>query len=91
MPSIIQGSSVRFRVTQSRDDDAMQPPSNTRHPPVLIVGSFVPCIYYGFFCEAHLQAFYLSAITLVGFGRYPLVLSTYSMTDSLHPLAGISA
>jgi adiponectin receptor len=37
------------------------------------VGSFYPCIYYGFFCEAHLQALYLSAITIVGFGWYPPV------------------
>jgi adiponectin receptor len=37
---------------------------------VLIVGSFFPYIYYGFFCEPKLQAVYLIAITLTGFGQF---------------------
>ncbi|KAJ3764084.1 hemolysin-III related-domain-containing protein [Lentinula raphanica] len=33
---------------------------------VLTVGSFYPCVYYGFFCEPQFQALYIAAITLVG-------------------------
>lgn len=36
---------------------------------VLIVGSFYPCIYYGFFCETHFQVLYLAMITLAGAGQ----------------------
>ena len=36
---------------------------------VLTVGSFFPCIYYGFFCDPHLQAFYLTCICLAGLGK----------------------
>jgi len=39
------------------------------------VGSFYPCIYYGFFWEAHLQALYLAAITIVGLGAASVVLN----------------
>lgn len=37
---------------------------------VLTVGSFVPCLYYGFYCEPVLQGCYLGIIALVGAGRY---------------------
>lgn len=37
---------------------------------VLTVGSFYPCIYYGFFCEPPLQVLYIGSITLVGIGMY---------------------
>ncbi|KAJ3540853.1 hypothetical protein NM688_g6169 [Phlebia brevispora] len=42
---------------------------------VLIVGSFFPCIYYGFFCEAHIQFIYLSAISIAGLGAAYIVLN----------------
>ncbi|KZP15305.1 HlyIII-domain-containing protein [Athelia psychrophila] len=40
----------------------------------LTVGSFFPCIYYGFFCEPHLQILYLSGITITGIGAAYIVL-----------------
>ncbi|KAF6764313.1 hemolysin-III related-domain-containing protein [Ephemerocybe angulata] len=42
---------------------------------VLIVGSFFPSIYYGFYCHPHLQVFYLATITIVGFGASMIVLT----------------
>ncbi|KAI0631080.1 HlyIII-domain-containing protein [Trametes polyzona] len=42
---------------------------------VLTVGSFFPCIYYGFFCDPHYQTFYLSGITLAGIGAAYIVLN----------------
>ncbi|KAH9899349.1 HlyIII-domain-containing protein [Cubamyces lactineus] len=42
---------------------------------VLIVGSFFPCIYYGFFCDPHYQTFYLSGITVAGLGAAYIVLN----------------
>ena len=41
---------------------------------VLIVGSFYPSIYYGFFCDSHVQAFYLSTITIAGLGKIMILL-----------------
>ncbi len=43
----------------------------TDHLPrlVLTVGSFFPTIYYGFFCDPHYQAFYLTCICLAGLGE----------------------
>lgn len=37
--------------------------------PVLIVGSFFPCVYYAFFCDPLLQILYLTAISIAGLGR----------------------
>ncbi|ETW77954.1 hypothetical protein HETIRDRAFT_325724 [Heterobasidion irregulare TC 32-1] len=42
---------------------------------VLTVGSFYPCIYYGFYCEVHFQATYLTLITLAGLGAAYIVLN----------------
>jgi len=42
---------------------------------VLIVGSFYPSIYYGFFCDFHVQAFYLATITIAGLGAASIVLN----------------
>ncbi|TFK34452.1 hemolysin-III related-domain-containing protein [Crucibulum laeve] len=42
---------------------------------VLTVGSFYPCLYYGFFCHAHFQAFYLISMTLAGLGAAYIVLN----------------
>jgi len=42
---------------------------------VLTVGSFYPCIYYGFYCDPHLQITYLIAMTLVGAGAAYIVLN----------------
>ncbi|TFK49074.1 HlyIII-domain-containing protein [Heliocybe sulcata] len=41
---------------------------------VLIVGSFFPCIYYGFYCEPRLQWLYLSIISISGIGAAWIVL-----------------
>ncbi|KAJ8081844.1 hypothetical protein PM082_007690 [Marasmius tenuissimus] len=41
----------------------------------LIVGSFYPCLYYGFFCEPRLQLLYIAAITFVGLGAAYIVLN----------------
>ncbi|KAF9568693.1 HlyIII-domain-containing protein [Agrocybe pediades] len=41
---------------------------------VLIVGSFIPSIYYGFYCHAWLQQLYLSTMTLAGLGAAFVVL-----------------
>ena len=35
---------------------------------VLIVGSFFPCVYYGFYCDTHFQIIYLSIIAALGVG-----------------------
>jgi len=42
---------------------------------VLIVGSFFPCVYYGFYCESSLQVVYLSAISIAGAGASYIVLN----------------
>ncbi|KIK68606.1 hypothetical protein GYMLUDRAFT_68456 [Collybiopsis luxurians FD-317 M1] len=42
---------------------------------ILTVGSFYPCLYYGFFCEPHFQVFYIASITLVGTGAAYIVLN----------------
>jgi len=41
---------------------------------VLTVGSFVPCLYYGFYCEPMLQICYLCTIVAVGAGWYCLLI-----------------
>ncbi|TBU44749.1 HlyIII-domain-containing protein [Dichomitus squalens] len=42
---------------------------------VLTVGSFFPSIYYSFYCEPHLQTFYLTCICAVGLGAAYIVLN----------------
>ncbi|EIW78393.1 HlyIII-domain-containing protein [Coniophora puteana RWD-64-598 SS2] len=42
---------------------------------VLIVGSFVPCLYYGFYCEPLAQTFYLGLIFSAGVGAAYIVLN----------------
>ena len=37
----------------------------------LIIGSFYPCVYYGFYCESHYKIGYLLLITLAGLGMWP--------------------
>jgi len=37
---------------------------------VLIVGSFVPSIYYAFYCKPHFQIVYLSGISIAGIGAF---------------------
>lgn len=44
---------------------------------VLTVGSFVPCLYYGFYCEPVLQICYLCTIAVVGAGWYCLLISVH--------------
>ncbi|KAF8884916.1 hemolysin-III related-domain-containing protein [Gymnopilus junonius] len=41
---------------------------------ILIVGSFIPSIYYGFFCHSNTQKLYLTAMTLAGIGAAFIVL-----------------
>ncbi|CEL51619.1 ADIPOR-like receptor SPBC12C2,09c OS=Schizosaccharomyces pombe (strain 972 / ATCC 24843) GN=SPBC12C2.09c PE=3 SV=1 [Rhizoctonia solani AG-1 IB] len=42
---------------------------------VLTVGSFYPCVYYGFYCDPYLQTAYLFSITVAGIGAAYVVLS----------------
>ncbi|KAF9485056.1 HlyIII-domain-containing protein [Pholiota conissans] len=42
---------------------------------ILIVGSFFPSIYYGFYCDPHIQKFYLTAMGLAGLGAAYIVLN----------------
>ncbi|KAI0792384.1 HlyIII-domain-containing protein [Abortiporus biennis] len=42
---------------------------------ILIVGSFFPCVYYEFFCDPHLQVFYLSTIGVMGLVAAYIVLN----------------
>ncbi|KLO13316.1 HlyIII-domain-containing protein [Schizopora paradoxa] len=42
---------------------------------IMIVGSFFPCLYYAFYCDSHLQTFYMSLIVLSGAGATYVVLS----------------
>ncbi|KAJ1309564.1 hypothetical protein OPQ81_006337 [Rhizoctonia solani] len=42
---------------------------------VLTVGSFYPCVYYGFYCDPYLQVTYLVSITVAGVGAAYIVLS----------------
>lgn len=45
---------------------------------ILIVGSFFPSIYYGFYCEPHIQKLYLTSMTLAGLGTFwPWLWSPY--------------
>jgi len=39
--------------------------------PALILGSFYPCVYYGFYCEQHYRIGYVLLITLAGLGAWP--------------------
>ncbi|KAG2008397.1 HlyIII channel protein [Coprinopsis cinerea AmutBmut pab1-1] len=41
---------------------------------ILIVGSFFPSIYYGFYCQPRFQWFYLTAISVMGVGAAFIVL-----------------
>ncbi|KAJ3295781.1 hypothetical protein HK104_002341 [Borealophlyctis nickersoniae] len=43
---------------------------------VLIVGSFIPTLYYGFYCEPVLQAIYIAGISILGFITVGLCLSS---------------
>ncbi|TCD63067.1 hypothetical protein EIP91_006023 [Steccherinum ochraceum] len=52
---------------------------------VLIVGSFFPCVYYGFYCDPHWQTLYLLAITIAGAGAAYIVLNPeYSQPTHRH-------
>ncbi|KAJ3059354.1 hypothetical protein HK102_010040, partial [Quaeritorhiza haematococci] len=42
---------------------------------VLITGSFVPAAYYGFFCDPHLQLFYLTSISIFGAATIAITVS----------------
>ncbi|KAI0266105.1 HlyIII-domain-containing protein [Gloeopeniophorella convolvens] len=41
----------------------------------LIIGSFYPCVYYGFYCEPFYKIGYLSVMTLAGIGAACIVLN----------------
>ncbi|KAI8969396.1 HlyIII-domain-containing protein [Trametes punicea] len=41
----------------------------------LTVGSFFPCVYYGFFCDPHYQTLYLTGITAAGLVAAYIVLN----------------
>ncbi|EPQ52236.1 HlyIII-domain-containing protein [Gloeophyllum trabeum ATCC 11539] len=42
---------------------------------VLIVGSFFPCVYYGFYCDPFWRALYLTVILVSGLGAAYIVLN----------------
>ncbi|KAJ6543820.1 hemolysin-III related-domain-containing protein [Mycena sp. CBHHK59/15] len=42
---------------------------------VLIVGSFYPAVYFGFFCQSRLQVLYITLITCMGLGAAYIVLN----------------
>ncbi|KAL6306369.1 HlyIII-domain-containing protein [Sparassis latifolia] len=42
---------------------------------VLIVGSFIPCVHYGFYCDKYYQIFYSSLIIVAGLGAAYIVLN----------------
>ncbi|THH12152.1 hypothetical protein EW145_g207 [Phellinidium pouzarii] len=42
---------------------------------VLIVGSFFPAVYYAFYCDPHLERFYISVVSLSGLGAAYIVLN----------------
>lgn len=42
---------------------------------ILTVGSFYPCLYYGFYCQKYLRLLYLLSITIVGLGAAYIVLN----------------
>ena len=46
---------------------------------VLTVGSFIPCIFYGFFCDPLFQACHLLAIAFAGACKYSLAFNEHSM------------
>ena len=53
-----------------------------RHKHGLTVGSFYPSIYCGFFCDFHVQAFYLVTITIAGLGKIMIVFLLWSSCSS---------
>ncbi|KZS88369.1 HlyIII-domain-containing protein [Sistotremastrum niveocremeum HHB9708] len=52
----------------------------------LIVGSFYPAVYYGFFCQPTYQVFYLGGITLAGIGAAVIVLAPRYATPAYRPI-----
>ncbi|KAH8829416.1 hemolysin-III related-domain-containing protein [Flagelloscypha sp. PMI_526] len=42
---------------------------------ILIVGSFYPCLYYGFYCQPVMQVVYIGGITILGIAAAYVVLS----------------
>src|ERR1700761_7261868 len=56
----------------------------------LIIGSFYPCVYYGFFCSPTFQIIYLAGITIAGVGAAAIVLTPrYSKPDYRAARAGV--
>ncbi|KAK4057606.1 hypothetical protein OIO90_001251 [Microbotryomycetes sp. JL221] len=47
---------------------------------VLISGTFVPAVRYGFFCDPHLQTFYITLIYVAGAGTAYTVLAPHART-----------
>ncbi|KAK4055237.1 hypothetical protein OIV83_000517 [Microbotryomycetes sp. JL201] len=47
---------------------------------VLISGTFVPAVRYGFFCDPHLRTLYISAIYIAGAGTAYTVLAPHART-----------
>ena len=37
---------------------------------ILIVASFIPAVYYGFLCQAHLRTFYITITAVLGMPAY---------------------
>jgi adiponectin receptor len=51
----------------------------------LIVGSFVPSVYYGFYCMPHLQRLYWSMICLIGMGCVAVSVKPQFRTPEWRP------
>lgn len=52
---------------------------------VMIVGSFLPALHYGFYCHPHLQLFYSLSVTLLGLLAMYVVLSPSYSTPAYRP------
>ncbi|KAL8280407.1 hypothetical protein RQP46_007055 [Phenoliferia psychrophenolica] len=65
---------------------------------VLIVGTIIPCIRYGFFCSTDLQHLYIAAISIAGAATIAVVVAPHTRTPeyrrfrtALFTLLGVSA
>lgn len=57
---------------------------------LLITGSFVPWLYYGFYCERHLKLFYLFLVSILGVTTVIVALSEFFSLPKNRPIrAGV--
>lgn len=53
----------------------------------LIMGSFFPCIYYGFYCDPTYQVIYLTGLTVMGAGQSPYAQLVFLDLHKILPFA----